>query len=122
MFTAASDPRVRETALGRARQLPKKVGLELVSRMAAWDADVMEHALRGTKIPVTVLQSTRLDENRERISLQPGDSSPWLALVKELVPHAEIDILPGIGHFAMIEAADSVNRRLEAMLSNLADR
>ena len=70
---------------------------------------------------VTVLQSTHLDENRERVSLQAGESSPWLELVKELTPQAEIHIIPGIGHFTMIEAAAEVNRHIEVMLAGLSD-
>jgi len=122
MFTSASDAETRDATVARARRLPQHVGLELVPQMSVWDTEFAAHALSSTKVPVKALQSTHLDENRERVSLRPGDSSPWLELVKELVPHAEIDILPGIGHFTMIEGADSVNRRLEAMLANLANR
>lgn len=60
--------------------------------------------------------STFLNENRDRVSLQPGETAPWLELVRELVPHAEIEIVPGVGHFTMIEAADDVNRHIKAML------
>jgi pimeloyl-ACP methyl ester carboxylesterase len=122
MFTADSNAQTRDAIVARAKQLPRSAGLELVPQMAAWDADMVERALRSVKVPLSVFQSTHLDENRERISLRPGDRSPWLELVKEHVPHAEIDILPGIGHFTMIEAADEVNRRLAAMLDNLASR
>ena len=120
MFTAASDVETRDATVTRARRLPQNVGLELVPQMAVWDTDLAERALRSTKVPVTVLQSTHLDENRNRVSLQAGESSPWLELVKELVPHAEIDIVPGVGHFAMIEAPDEINRHINAMLVELS--
>jgi pimeloyl-ACP methyl ester carboxylesterase len=122
MFTAASDAQIRDATLARAGRLARNVGLELVPQMAAWDAGVAERALRSAKVPVTVLQSTYLDENRERVSLQAGESSAWLELVKERVPQAEIHIIPGVGHFTMIEAADEVNRHIEAMLAGLNDR
>ena len=122
MFTAASDPQTRDATLARAGRLARNVGLELVPQMAAWDAGVAERALRSAKVPVTVLQSTHLDENRERVSLQAGENSPWLELVQELVPQAEIHIIPGVGHFTMIEAAEQVNRHVEAMLAGLNDR
>jgi pimeloyl-ACP methyl ester carboxylesterase len=121
MFTAASDAQIRDATVARAGRLARNVGLELVPQMAAWDAGVAEHALRSTKVPVTVLQSTHLDENRERVSLQAGESSPWLELVKDRVPRAEIHIIPGVGHFTMIEAAEEVNRHIEAMLLGLRD-
>ncbi len=71
-------------------------------------------------MPVTVLQSTHLNEKRNRVSLQPGETSPWLELLRELVPHAEIEIVPRVGHFTMIEAADDVNRHIETMLEKLS--
>jgi len=121
MFTAASDAETRDATVARAKRLPQKVGLELVPDMAAWDTEVAERALRSLKIPVKVLQSTHLNEKRERVSLQPGEISPWPELVKKLVPHAEIDILPGVGHFTMIEAAGEVNRHIKATLVELSE-
>ena len=54
--------------------------------------------------------------------LQPGDSSTWLELVAELAPRADIAIVPGVGHFTMIEAADAVDRHIAAMLTTIARR
>ncbi len=122
MFTAASDAQTRDPIIARARRLPRAVGLELMPQMVAWDSEIAERALRSLKIPVMVLQSTYLNENRERVSLQPGETTPWLELVRELVPHALIEIVPGVGHFTMIEAADEVNRHMETMLDNLAGK
>ena len=119
MFTAASNAETRDAVVARAGRLPKNVVFELMPEMAVWDTDIAESALGNVKAPVKVLQSTYLNENRERVSLQAGESSPWLELVKKLVPHADIAILPGVGHYAMIEAADDVNRHIEAMLVNL---
>jgi pimeloyl-ACP methyl ester carboxylesterase len=122
MFTAAGDAQTRQAIVARARRLPQAVGLELVPHMFAWDAEFAEQALRSAKIPVKVLQSTTLNKNWERASLQPGESSAWLELVKKLAPHAEIGIVPGVGHFTMIEAADEVNRHIAWMLEKIAPR
>lgn len=122
MFTADSNAEIRDAIVARARRLPQSVGLELVSQMAAWDADVAERALASTNIPMTVIQSTRLNRSRERVPLQPGDSSTWLELVAKLAPRADIAIVPGVGHFTMIEAADAVNRHIETMLTTIAGR
>lgn len=120
MFTAASDPRTRDAIITRAGRLPPAVGLELVPQMIAWDSDSVERALRSAKMPMTVLQSTHLDERRNRVPLQPGETTPWLELVRDLAPHAQIAIVPGVGHFSMIEAPEDVNRHMEAILEKLA--
>ena len=96
-----------------------RAGLDLVVEMAAWDAEFAEPALSATKVPVTILQSTHLNPQRERVSMQPGETSPWLDLARRLAPHCEIVIVPGIGHFTMIEAADTVNRHIAAMLESV---
>ena len=116
MFTAASDAQTRDAVIARAGRLPQAVGFELMPQMVCWDTDVAERALRSVTVPLKVLQSTHLNENRDRVSLQRGETTPWLELVRALVPHAQIEIVPGIGHFTMIEAADDVNRHIEAML------
>jgi pimeloyl-ACP methyl ester carboxylesterase len=120
MFTDSSDPQTRDAIIARALRLPRAVGMELMPQMVAWDGEFAEHALTSAKMPVTVLQSTRLDASRHRASLKAGETSPWLALVEKLVPHGEIVIVPGVGHFTMIEAADVVNRHMEAILEKIA--
>ena len=120
MFTDSSDPQTRDAIIARALRLPRAVGMELMPQMVAWDGEFAEHALTSAKMPVTVLQSTQLDASRNRASLKAGESSPWLALVEKLVPHGEIVIVPGVGHFTMIEAADVVNRHMEAILEKIA--
>jgi pimeloyl-ACP methyl ester carboxylesterase len=120
MFTAASDAKTRDAIVARARRLPQAVGFELVPQMVAWDSDWAERALRSAKMPMTVLQSTHLDENRNRVPLQPGETTPWLELVRDLAPHAQIEFVPGVGHFSMLEAPEEVNRHMEAILEKLA--
>ncbi len=120
MFTVDSDAATRSAIIERARRLPRAVGSELMCEAAVWDTDFTEPALRSVKVPLKVLQSTHLNASRNRESLQPGETTPWLELVRERVVDAEIDIVPGVGHFTMIEAADVVNRHIETMLEKLA--
>ena len=64
----------------------------------------METALSSVKIPLLVIQSTGLNKNLERYSLNKGDNTSWTDLVKRLVPEAKIEIIPGHGHFIMLES------------------
>jgi pimeloyl-ACP methyl ester carboxylesterase len=122
MFTPSSDAGTRAAIVARARRLPRPVGSELTPQMFAWDAEFAEQALRRAKIPMTVIQSTHLNESRVRESMRSGDSSPWLELVRTLAPHADIEIVPGVGHFTMIEAADHVNRHIVSILEKIDAR
>lgn len=120
MFTDSSDAPTREAIVARAKRLPQTVVLELLSNGVLWDSNVVQPALESVKVPLTVIQSTYLNEHRQRVSLEPGESTPWLELAKALVPHAHIEIVPGIGHFAMLEAPDEVNRHIESLLGRIA--
>ena len=120
MFTDASDAPTREAIVARAVRLPQRVILDLLSSGVLWDSNVVQPAFESVKVPMTVVQSTYLNEHRQRVSLEPGESTPWLELVKALVPHAHIEIQPGIGHFTMLEAPDDVNRHIESLLGRIS--
>jgi len=44
------------------------------------------------------------------VPLKPGDTSPWLDLVRARIPDARIEVITGVGHFPQLEAANAVNR------------
>lgn len=99
-----------EAILERARRLPAQTGTALWTRMVRWDAEHMEAALAAVRAPLLVIQSTYMDDARQRRSLRAGQTTPWLELVREKIAGARIEILPGVGHFAQLDAAPEVNR------------
>jgi pimeloyl-ACP methyl ester carboxylesterase len=66
-----------------------------------------------------VIQSTYMNPARERVALKPGDTTPWLDLVRASAPRARIEVVGGVGHFTQLEAADAVNRLIESFLEGL---
>jgi pimeloyl-ACP methyl ester carboxylesterase len=113
MFVATSDPRLRDETVERALQLPEQIGSALFPRLVAWDARNMERALSGLRAPLMVIQSTTLNAARVRVPLERGQTSPWLDMVRRLVPAARIEIVPGVGHFPQLEAPGQVSRLIE---------
>jgi pimeloyl-ACP methyl ester carboxylesterase len=71
---------------------------------------VLETALAAVRAPVLVIQSTTRNSQGQRTALQPGQTSPYLELLKEKVPGVKVELLPGLGHFAQLEAPECVNR------------
>jgi pimeloyl-ACP methyl ester carboxylesterase len=106
--------RCSDAILERARRLPAETGTALWTRMVRWDAAHMDAALVAVCVPLMVIQSTYIDHNRQRRSLTAGQSTPWLELVREKVPGARIEVIPGVGHFTQLDAADEVNRLIAA--------
>jgi pimeloyl-ACP methyl ester carboxylesterase len=103
----------------RAARLPPEMGVTLFSTMVGWDASRMEAALSAVAVPLLAIQSTYLDPQRKRVHLRPGQSSPWLDLVRRCAPHARIEIVPDAGHFTMLDAPQAFDRLLEGFLREL---
>ena len=114
MFLAPSA--VGDAIIARAEKLPAGLGAALFPRMVRWDAERMDAALAAVKVPLLVLQSTYLNAERKRVAMKPGDTTPWLDLVRKRAPAARIEIIPGVGHFPQIEVPTEVNRLLSALV------
>ena len=111
MFLAGASDALAIPILERAARLPERIGVALFADLVAWDAGRAGQVLPALgDLPVAVVQSTRLDEDRRRRPLRSGESTPWLDLVRAERPDARIEIAPGVGHFTMLESPAAVNR------------
>jgi pimeloyl-ACP methyl ester carboxylesterase len=108
MFLRESD--LSRAIVARARRVPAENGMALWPRMARWDATHVEQVLAELRVPLLAIQTTYLNPERKRLSLQAGQSSPWLDLIRQKTGNPRIEVLAGLGHFPQIEAADVVNR------------
>lgn len=108
MFVGSSDPQLARTIIERALRLSPAVGRPLMADVAGWDAGDAVGALAAVGVPLLAIQSTTMDTARERVSLEPGADSPWLDLIRTVVPTAVAAELQGAGHFPQIELADEV--------------
>jgi pimeloyl-ACP methyl ester carboxylesterase len=106
-----------ETIIARAMRLPAETGAALLPRMVRWDAEMLERALAALRAPLMAIQSTYINTQRKRVALEPGETTPWLELLKQSVPGAKIEVIPGVGHFNQLEAPDAVNRLIASFAS-----
>jgi pimeloyl-ACP methyl ester carboxylesterase len=114
MFLDNADVQRAHSVVARAAKMDPDVGINLFASMVAWDAREMERALSTLKAPLMLIQSTYLNTQRKRVPLTPGQSTPWLDIVREIRPDASIEIISGVGHFTMFEAPEAVNSLLDA--------
>jgi pimeloyl-ACP methyl ester carboxylesterase len=120
MFTAASDPGVVAAADRRALALPEAVGKAMLLSMVRYDQETLGVALERANRPLSVLQTTYVNERRERTPMSAGQTTPYLEFIRAKVPTARIEVLLGIGHFPQIDAPAETNRLLASFVATLA--
>ena len=99
-----------EAIVVRALRQSAEFGPVLWPSMARWDAASMDACLAAVRAPVLVIQSTTRNADLKRSMLKAGESSPYLELLGQGLKNARIEVVPGVGHFTQLEAAQTVNR------------
>lgn len=122
MFLPKSDPQLRARVLSRLTNLDAQFARGILASKIHWDASRAAQVLASIDVPLLLLQSTYLDENFQRRSLKPGMTTPWMDLVMQKVPSAELRYVPNAGHFAQIDAAPLVNDLIGEFAGRLRDR
>ena len=119
MFFGDYDVSLKDRIIDRALRLNPEFGIGLRSNFAGWDAAKMETALLKLKVPLLLIQSTGINASNERYSLKKGETTSWTDLVKSIVPTALIEIIPGHGHFIMLEDPDGTNELIASFTALL---
>ena len=96
-----------DAIVARAVKSSASFGPELWPRMARWDAAQVESALAAVRGRILAIQSTTRNAQLQRSPMKPGETSPWLDLVKSY--GARVEIVPDTGHFTQLEAPQRVN-------------
>ena len=89
-----------------------------MASMGAWDKARFEDAIKVTTAPITVLQSTSLDDNEVRRSIQVQPKSRWRDGIEANRPDAAFHEVHDAGHFLMLERPEVVVDAILNMVSN----
>lgn len=119
MFTAKIDPVVARRVIDRAVALPRPIGETMLLDLQRYDVTRWTASLACLRVPVLALQTTYANEKRERKSLTPGQSSPYLDMLRQAVPAASIEIIEATGHFPQLEEAARTNAALAGFLNRV---
>lgn len=113
MFSPGYDRAKSEPIVARALARPPEIAGALFPDIGRWDAEKMDAALDRIHVPLMLIQSTYQDEKRQRRSLEAGQTTPYLDMVKTRVPRVQIEVVPGVGHFPQLEVPQAVNALLD---------
>lgn len=120
MFTPASDKATAAAVIERAGRLPSGIGAPLLLDLVRYDIHRLEHSLAALRVPIMVLQTTFSNEKRERKSLRPGQTTPYLDMVRARVPSARIEIIADIGHFPQLDAPGQTSALLASFAAGIS--
>jgi pimeloyl-ACP methyl ester carboxylesterase len=119
MFTPRSNPAVVASVIERAGRLPEPVAASVMMDMLRYDVTHLTRALADLRVPVMALQTTHTNEKRERRPLSAGQSSPYLDLLRTVVPSVHIEIIPDCGHFPQLDEPAQTNALLDRFVAGL---
>jgi len=123
-FSAVSDdPGARRThdfLIARARGLAPDFGRDIYCAAVGFDKTRGETTLASIRVPVLVLQSSRIDAAGWRVPLRVGETTPLMERVRRLVARHEIVTVTGSSHFPMLGKPDLVAGEIRRFARSVA--
>ncbi len=116
MFTEHSDSSIRKAITERAVNMNPDVFRELVNNMLHWDAEELETCLAALTQPVSILQSTTIDDSGNRTLVKAGQDYRYLQMLAAQIKQANTKLVEDCGHFIQLDQIDV----LEQLISELA--
>ncbi|HVZ10014.1 alpha/beta fold hydrolase [Rhodopila sp.] len=119
MFHAKADPAVAAAVAARVRRLPQEVGEKMLLDLLRYDVWRLPASLGCLRVPVMAIQTTYANEKRERKSLQIGQATPYLSMLRDVIPAVRIEIIEETGHFPQLEEPARTNALLDSFLASV---
>jgi pimeloyl-ACP methyl ester carboxylesterase len=95
-------PAERDRVLDHMSRVPCAVTETVTMSAYSWDAQRLGQTAELLDSPVLAIQTTVLD-GAVRRNIQPGESTPGLDVLQTARSGVEMVVLPGLGHFPMLE-------------------
>ena len=122
MFVAGSDPSVKAAVLGGLPTADDHMISGIMSAIVEWDRDRLDAVVGRMAVEVLAIQSTSYGPDNVRRSLDsPTDRTPFLRALEAGPAPVSVRVVPGVGHFTMLEAPDEVTGALVAFSHSAAE-
>jgi pimeloyl-ACP methyl ester carboxylesterase len=119
MFTAKSDKTVVASVVERALRLPRPIGEKMLTDLLRYDVGRLRASLAGLRVPVMAVQTTSSNEKRERMTLRPGQSTPYLDMLRGQIPAARVEIVEDTGHFPQLDESTRTNALIKSFVASV---
>lgn len=122
MFSPRVDRATFDAVAARVQRLSRAVGEKMMTDMQRYDVTRLSASFASLRVPVMAIQTTFSNERRERKSLQPGQTTPYLDMLRATIPGGRVEIIAGTGHFPQLEEPAQTNALLDSFLASLPAR
>ncbi len=122
MSTPKSAPASVAAIAERVAHLPRAVGEKMLTDMQRYDTTRLAASLGCLTVPVMALQTTYSNEKRERRTMTQGQTTPYLDMLRSVVPAVRVEIIEDTGHFPQIDEPARTNALLGSFLGSLPAR
>lgn len=120
MFSNGFPKALSQPVIDRAAARRPEIAGALFPDIRRWDSERMDDVLASIRVPVLAIQTTRIDDTGARVSMRPGDTSPYLDLLRTRLPTIEVEVITGIGHFPQLETPEAVNGMIARFAARVA--
>lgn len=119
MFGPDFDRQKAQAIISRAVARDPAIAGPLFADIGRYDSEEFDRILASVRVPMLALQTTQTLSDGTRLPLSPGQSTPYLELLRSRIKDLTIEIIPGIGHFPSLERPAETNAILARFISRL---
>lgn len=119
MFSPAYDKAKARAIIERAMARRPEIAGKLFPDIGRYDSERFDEVYGKIRVPLLAIQTTYTNPERKRVSMTAGQTTPYLDMLKKLVPASQIEVIPGIGHFPQLERPAETNAMIETFINGL---
>lgn len=119
MFHVKADKDIAAAVAARVQRLPREVGEKMMLDMQRYDTWRLTASYGCLRVPVMAIQTTYTNERRERKSLQAGQTTPYLEMLRTAIAAVRVEVIEDTGHFPQLEAPSRTNALLDSYLASV---
>ncbi len=120
MFAPGFDRTVANRVIQRALDRNPDIAGPLFADIGRYDAEHMDRVVASIKVPMLAIQTTWTNSEGKRVSMDAGQSSPYLDFLRRAKPDVLIEVMPATGHFPQLERPAETNAIVESFLRGLS--
>ncbi len=119
MFFSESYKKDRDRIVKRAINIPERYSLPLRRNTIWYDSHCVENNLKSLKLPILVIQSTRIDNKNARCMINKDDDIYYVNFINNFNKDNDIVLLENTGHYITIERPQWINETILSWLIKL---